>query len=194
MACGFVADVKEKNMNGKEKGNSFEREVSKLLSLFLSEGKEDDLLYRTASSGARYTSRKQRGKETRNQNGDITSINPKADDFINSVNIEVKHYKDIGLWSLFTGSSSSSILEFWKQVKRDSELTSKLPMLIVKQNYKPILFLTNETMYNILIGYFTYPKVQIRITDEIIYMYLLSDILLIDPKTFTEELKTWKNK
>ena len=182
-------------MNFKEKGNNFEREVSKLLSLFLSEGKEDDLLYRTASSGARYTSRKMKGKDTRNQSGDITSITPEADDFINSVNIEVKHYKDIGLWSLFTGASNSNILEFWNQVRRDADSTSKLPMLIVKQNYKPVLLVTNEIMYNILVGHFKYPKVQIRLAnDEIIYLYILNDILKINPEAFIEDLKTWKRK
>jgi hypothetical protein len=182
-------------MNSKKKGNNFEREISKTLSLFLSEGKRDDLLYRTSNSGGRFTSRFNRGISTTNQNSDITSIDKEADSFSESLSIEVKHYKNIDIWSLITNTKDSNILSFWEQTKRDADRGSKLPLLIVKQNYKPILLITNKVMNEILNSHLSYPKLSCRISDsEDIFVYLFDDFLKINPEALLKDLVVWKTK
>ena len=42
---------------GKRKGNNYEREMSRRLSLWLSENERDDLIWRTHNSGGRFTTR-----------------------------------------------------------------------------------------------------------------------------------------
>lgn len=58
------------------KGADFEREISRVLSLWWTDGKRDDIFYRTQASGARFTSRNKAKKETAFQAGDITFSDP----------------------------------------------------------------------------------------------------------------------
>lgn len=54
-----------------KKGSEFERETCRLLSLWWSNGRHDDLFWRTATSGARATARAKKGKKTRSHAADI---------------------------------------------------------------------------------------------------------------------------
>lgn len=58
-------------MNAKKKGNNFERESAKILSLIVSEGKTDMVFWRTAGSGNFATINK-----SKYQKGDLCVINP----------------------------------------------------------------------------------------------------------------------
>lgn len=72
------------------KGAGFEREISKRLSQWWSEGKRDDIFYRSQASGARYTVRQKSGKDTALQGGDITCSDPDGKPLIKAWNIEDK--------------------------------------------------------------------------------------------------------
>ena len=62
-----------------KKGSKFERDMCKLLSLWFSHGKRDDIFWRTAGSGARATVRmKNQGKMTADSAGDICAIHESA--------------------------------------------------------------------------------------------------------------------
>lgn len=77
----------------KSKGSSYERKKIKHLSLWLSNGKRDDILYRTAGSGARATCRLKYNQSTSNSCGDIGLLDPShkiGKRFINKVLIELK--------------------------------------------------------------------------------------------------------
>ena len=65
-------------MGGKAKGNTFEREVCKELSLWWSRVEADDIFWRTQSSGARATQRKKQKKKTRGQYGDVCSVDSRG--------------------------------------------------------------------------------------------------------------------
>jgi hypothetical protein len=65
-----------KTGSGKRKGGAFERLIANMLSLWWSDGKRDDIFYRTASSGGRATQRSKRGKSTHGQYGDIQAADP----------------------------------------------------------------------------------------------------------------------
>ena len=56
-----------------KKGSKFEREVCKLLSLWWSNQKDEDIFYRTAGSGARATVRRKQGKRTADSAADMMS-------------------------------------------------------------------------------------------------------------------------
>ncbi len=75
---------------GKQKGNSFEREICVLLSKWWTGGKRDDIFWRTSNSGGRATVRNKAGKKTKNQYGDICAVDPIGKPLLDLVTIEVK--------------------------------------------------------------------------------------------------------
>ena len=131
----------------KGKGSAFEREISKQLSLWWTEGERDDVFWRTNASGARFTARRKQGKSTEGQGGDITCTDPIGRALTDLFSIELK-----------TGYSSKSktkkglrftnwcvsdvidskgnlpiFLRMWEQCIRDAEATNRKPMLIFRR-------------------------------------------------------------
>jgi len=80
--------AKKKGM-GKNKGNAFERKMSKQLSLWWTAGKHDDIFWRTDTSGGRATVRK--GKRTYGQHGDICARHEYGTALTELCTIECKH-------------------------------------------------------------------------------------------------------
>jgi hypothetical protein len=58
------------------KGSAFERKICKELSLWWSDGKRDDVFWRTAGSGSRATVRAKTNQTTHNSHGDIGAVDP----------------------------------------------------------------------------------------------------------------------
>jgi len=164
-------------MNGKSKGNAFERKICKNISMWWSGGERDDIFWRTHSSGGRYTQRQKQDKMTYNQEGDITNTHPQGLDFIDNVIVECKHYRNINLWGIITGSKNK-LIEWWDKLKDTAEKENKIPWLIVKENNKPILLITDDTTF-----LFRFcekeckPKVTFLYNETPLYMYLFEDIL-----------------
>ena len=77
-------------MSGKGKGSGFERDICRQLSLWWSDGKDDDIFWRTASSGGRATQRNKKGKKTFGQAGDVQATNPIGQPLIDVCAIELK--------------------------------------------------------------------------------------------------------
>jgi len=75
---------------GHSKGSRFEREVCKSLSKWWSNGKRDDIFWRTAGSGARATVRRKSGKKTFGQYGDMQATDPIGQPFIDKCVVEMK--------------------------------------------------------------------------------------------------------
>lgn len=72
------------------KGGSFENEIAKKLSLWFTEGKREDIFGRSDGSGARFTKRSKKGKDTANQGADITFTDILGEQLIKFWSIEVK--------------------------------------------------------------------------------------------------------
>lgn len=129
-------------MNSSEKGHSFEREIAKKLSLWWSEGKDRDIFYRSDSSGSRATLRERySGDKLLDQYGDIVAEKIEGRPLTDRFCIECKHYKNINLWALVT-KAKTSFLSFHEQNIRDSNRCNKIPLTIVRQNFKPIICFT----------------------------------------------------
>lgn len=121
------------------KGSAFERDMCKRLSLWLTKGRRNDLLWRNSMSGGRSTiTLKQTGRGLKAQAGDIGMIDTSAEDFVSRYAIECKHYKDLNIPALLFGSKVG-ILTFWEQAQRDAESVDKQPLLIARQNRYPII-------------------------------------------------------
>jgi hypothetical protein len=58
------------------KGSEFERQLSKAFSLWFTNGKRDDIFYRTAASGARATQRMKKQMTTADSAGDMCAMDP----------------------------------------------------------------------------------------------------------------------
>lgn len=120
---------------GKAKGGAFEREIAVKLSLWYSEGERDDIFYRSHSSGARFTSRKKRNKDTAYQSGDITCSDPAGKILIDNWSIECK--TGYGKWDILDSIDSkqpkSAIENFWNQCLKDAKLSCKNPVLIFRR-------------------------------------------------------------
>jgi hypothetical protein len=119
---------------GKRKGSAYERAVCKKLSLWISTGLREDLLWRSASSGAVHTiSRKKGSKAYASQAGDIAAIDTEGEPFAKLFAVECKHYADLQLQNIVMGTKSileDFVLKHFKLAKA----VNKVPLLIVRQN------------------------------------------------------------
>jgi len=118
---------------GKQKGASFEREVCRELSLWISHGKQEDVFWRSAMSGGRSTVAALKGKRLAAQSGDISCIHPTGAAFASRFFIECKSYANLNFLGLLTGKGH--LIEFWGEALVQATAYSKLPLLIAKQNH-----------------------------------------------------------
>lgn len=124
---------------GKSKGNAFEREVCKRLSLWATRGKRDDVLWRSAISGGRATVHAKKGKSLAHVAGDICGVHPDADPFVSRFYAECKFYRDLKVPALFY-TGDGTLAAFWNETVKQAQRHGKAPMLIFKQNlYKPMV-------------------------------------------------------
>jgi hypothetical protein len=75
---------------GPHKGNPFEREIAKCLSLWFSDGTNDNIFWRTHQSGGRATTRAKAGKEASLHCGDIGAVNPIGEPLLKVLSFELK--------------------------------------------------------------------------------------------------------
>jgi len=120
---------------GKAKGGEFERQICKRLSEWVSDGKSDDLFWRSAMSGGRATVRKKKNQETASGQGDITAVTPAGNILTDRFVIECKHLKSIGLDMHVYGQGP--LAGIWDKLRK--ECNGKKPMLILRENRRPML-------------------------------------------------------
>lgn len=77
-------------MGKSQKGGAFERQTCRDLSEWLSEGKRDDLLWRSSMSGGRATVRGRKGKTTAGHYGDVAATCPQGEPLTRAFAIELK--------------------------------------------------------------------------------------------------------
>lgn len=126
---------------GHAKGAAFERDTCKKLSMWISDGKRDDLLWRTAMSGGRATVQMKIGITNNAQAGDIASIDPASAAFIRTFLVECKHYADLNLLSGVL-KTKGTLCDFWFRLKKEALKYNRIPLLIAKQNLYPTMVIT----------------------------------------------------
>ncbi len=168
-------------VNGKLKGGVFEREIAKKLSLWITGTSETNVLWRTAGSGGRATQSYKTGEKQEAQIGDIGAIHPAGHWFQQHFVVEAKHYKDLDLVPfLFKGKGL--LTKFWEKLVSESNIYSRFPLLIGKQNFIPA-FVISETDFIGIEPFILTPEVS---------LYWLDDFLSIDYAVFKENITSQK--
>ena len=115
--------------NSKSIGNNFEREFSKQLSLWASNGLNDDLFWRDNSSGARFTTRKKQNKDTIIK-GDIVAIDLKYKPFTDLFFLDTKSYKSFNPFIINENNIKSNLIfKQWLKVLSDCPNTM-IPIMV----------------------------------------------------------------
>lgn len=128
-----------KRGRSKAKGSSFERQICKALSHWLSKGKSTDLFWRTSLSGGRATVQHRKGVKVR-QAGDICAVSPEGHAFTEIWYCECKHIKNMNL-SGFLIANQGPLSVFWPVACREAEKHGLQPMIIIRSR-GPILVIT----------------------------------------------------
>lgn len=173
--------------NPKAKGSAFERFVAKTLSLWISNNKHDDLLWRSATSGGRATVAVQKGKRVKTGMGDLVAVerHRQANILINDFVIECKNVKNLRWDALVYGTpeSGQTIIPFWRKLLKECSVHNKKPMLIAKQNNaEPVVCIQKKmkSLSPLMVSY--------RMSDPI-FVYDLQD--LCTHVSFSSFCKQW---
>lgn len=138
-------------MNTKQKGNTFERKIAKILSLRLTNNKDEYACWRTASSGGMTTINKnKKSKSLESQSGDIKQVTEKGiykdlDNFFDKFFVECKALKQFDL----TPPYNKQILNIVSQLENERNQSNKLIFFILKRNNKDILIFTDYNLSEI---------------------------------------------
>jgi len=167
------------------KGGDFEREVAVFLSLWWTEGKRDDVFYRSQASGGRFTRRRKSGKDTDLQGGDITATLPSGRPLVKNWSIEIKtgygKKTDKGTfrWDVLDFLDSRQkepiLKKMWYQCYRDARLTNRTPILIFRRNNREICIMFRTSYFNMLrdsFGNYTKNRISLRIQKNLSYEIL----------------------
>ena len=143
--CNLYQD---KIMNSKDKGNGFERKISKRLSdRFKTVTGKDQSFRRNIDSGSFFGGTNQRRTVTHNLDkanfGDIVC----PDNFV--YNIECKHYKSPPSFALLAKQACKDWDKWMEQSLQDSYNAKKKPLLIVKYNGVSEIVILNELPDNL---------------------------------------------
>lgn len=85
-------------MGRSRKGGQYERQICRILSLWWTNGTDDDVFWRSSQSGGRATTRAKKGKGTKGHCGDISATDDVGLPFTKIVTVEIKRgYKNSGI-------------------------------------------------------------------------------------------------
>ena len=131
---------------GRGKGQAFEREICRTLSLWVSKGTSKNLFWRSSQSGGRATTLRKKGENLSVHAGDIAAIDEVGKPFIDRFFVECKRYKSLHLDALCY-NSIGTLGPMWKKCCKQAKQYGKEPILICKENGRDELIcfaMTNE--------------------------------------------------
>jgi hypothetical protein len=126
---------------GSQKGAAWEREACRRLSLWITKGERDDLLWRTAMSGGRATIQFRKGLINKSQVGDIGAIDAIGERLLlRHVVIECKFRRKVDL-ALGILRQRGLLWKWWAKACSEATTAARQPMMIVRENNTPTLLL-----------------------------------------------------
>lgn len=152
--------------NPKAKGSQFERDIARRLSIWwMNNTAQDDIFWRTDSSGGRSTQRAKAGKTTQNATGDIASRCAEGDLFVKHFVIEIKRgYNKLDPLTLLDKPENKHhiFLDWW--VKLDLEClrdNAAWPMLIFKRDRVETCVAISEQFFETMLHHYGYtPRIH----------------------------------
>jgi hypothetical protein len=155
------------------KGGSFELEVAKKLSLWLTDGKRDDAVCRNDTSGGRATVRLKNKKKTNiYMHGDLKHSDDLAKPLFDLWSVECKTgyasksilkngTKKVTHWDVLdlldSRQKKPMVCSMWEQCVNDAVLSGRQPVLIFRRNQKEVCVTINLNYYLTLCSYFNVP-------------------------------------
>lgn len=129
--------------NGKSIGNDWERAMSRQLSLWVSNGTDDDCFWRDLGSGMRATVRKKQGKETVLK-GDLVCLKPEYQPLLDKFFIDTKSYKEFNPLIINQDNIKSNQLFLqWAKVCSDcpEDMIPLMPVRVRDRKTPDIIFM-----------------------------------------------------
>lgn len=181
-----------------KKGSQFERDISRWISRWWSDGERDDLVWRTSQSGGRATTRAKSGRKTAGGYGDLTftdsSIKPLFDTFL----FELKrgYTTKIDPLSFIDGKGSKNFLgdvyeKAWKECKYAEK---KYPIIIFERNRRETCIMFNHKLMQLFekfSGIFSKKYMMFDTTINRYYIMIISDFFeWVSPETIKLISKT----
>lgn len=137
-----------KKGSGSNKGSSFERELCKRFSLWVSKGKRDDLFWRTAGSGARATTRRKGNKTTENSSGDMMCLAQEGSWLLDCFTFEFKRGYNSWRVSDFLLKKECELFKIWEKIDAEAKAENKIPVLILKQDRRDSLLFSLPSFFD----------------------------------------------
>lgn len=132
---------------GHGKGAAFERQTCREISLWLSQGVNDDLFWRSAMSGGRATVQFKKGRANRFQAGDLSAISALGEKLTELFLIECKCYNDLQMIGLYLGLKTG-VHKHWQETLEDARRHKRWPMLVARQSRTPTFMLLTRDGVN----------------------------------------------
>lgn len=173
---------------GRGKGQNFEREVARRLSLWWTDGERDDTLWRSSMSGGRATLQGKKGIVNHAQAGDISAIAGEGEALLKHIIVECKFYKNLVILQSLL-QSSGRLVTFWEKHLDETLPTRREPFMVARENNTPTLLLTTARARHLL-GIEQAPRLLVqgwpstqRLGSQL-QLYLFDDVI--------PTLKSWK--
>lgn len=139
--------------NGKRKGNAFERDICRELSLWWTadlDEPRDDIFWKTSNSGGRATARTKSSKKTHGQYGDVCAIDPIGQPLVSLLTLELKSgYSRFTFADLIDkpAHAKQQQYEVWfEKAQKDSEASGSAGWLLITRRDRrvPLVFMTSR--------------------------------------------------
>lgn len=139
-----------------KKGSSFERKICKRLSRWWSNGKRDDIFWRSSQSGGRASFRAQKGLSTYGHHGDIAAVDPIGEPLLKLFTIELKrgdsHRTPADLLDVEGSCAKHPWMKCLMQTIRQHEAAGSVGwMMIFKRDFRCAMAVVDDSIYR----YFT---------------------------------------
>lgn len=135
---------------GKRKGGAFERLVGRMLSLWLTSGKDKTQFVRSSLSGGWAPGKA--GQAPWRHLGDLAPNGDVGDAFRKRFVIECKHHRVVNAWELWT-TIAGRLPKWWRQVTKEAKTVEGLqPLLVFRGNFMPVMVGVTLDTYPLLEG------------------------------------------
>lgn len=177
---------------GKQKGNNWERESARRISLWLTNGEKGDLLTRNVLSGGTFTNAMKAGRMSSHMPGDLMAAHPAAFAFMSRYSIECKHHKDLKIIQyLLDPRQQSELAKIIDLARRQAAHHNLEFMVIARQNrVEPFTFLSESVGYKLLESLKSENVVPMyhRLHQGRVFCLRFTDMLsMVDPNRFLEK-------
>lgn len=129
---------------GKPKGNEWERETGRRLSMWLTNGQRRNVFARNVLSGGGFTITHGKGQETPNIPGDLMAASPLAFDFLSTFSVECKDTQEIDLVAFINDhySKKSFMMRTILHTEKQAKVHGLTWIIVGKRNFqKPFVIM-----------------------------------------------------